>query len=193
MAIGSQVYGAVRMVDEIDDYIELTVEERWRTGWFSFVPLKNIDQDIKNRYELAKAKIETTKRMQASTNQILNVTQKDTIEAVVQGSYEDRLKKRRKHVKHWWGVETMPIDYVPEVVGLDDTIDAREGVTAQTPGAVLGTPGETKGILWLLGSGRDTITGVAQKPNAFYYDEGVKNLTGGIKMTSSPSRMRRKT
>jgi hypothetical protein len=181
MAIGSQVYGAVRMVDEIDDYIELTVEERWRTGWFSFVPLMDIDQDIKNRYELAKAKIETTKRMQANTNHILNVTQKDTIEAVVQGSYEDRLKKRRERVKHWWGVETMPINYVPEVVGLDDTIDARDGVTAQTPGAVLGTPGETKGILWLLGSGRDTITGVAQKPNAFYYDEGVKNLTGGDK------------
>jgi hypothetical protein len=181
MAIGSQVYGAVRMVDEIDDYIELTVEERWRTGWFSFVPLMDIDQDIKNRYELAKAKIETAKRMQATARQILDETQKDTIEAVVQGSYEDRLKKRRERVKHWWGVETMPIVYVPEVVGLDDTIDARDGVTAQTPGAVLGTPGETKGILWLLGSGRDTVTGVAQKPNAFYYDEGVKNLTGGDK------------
>jgi hypothetical protein len=181
MAIGSQVYGAVRMVDEIDDYIELTVEERWRTGWFSFLPLKDIDQDIKNRYELAKAKIETAKRMQASASQILNETQKDTIEAVVHGRYEDRLTKRRKRVKHWWGVETMPIDYVPEVVGLDDTIDARDGVTAQTPGAVLGTPGKTKGILWLIGSGKDTITGVAEKPNAFYYTEGIKDLTGGDK------------
>jgi len=181
MAIGSQVYGAVRMVDEIDDYIELTVEERWRTGWFSFVPLMDIDQDIENRYELAKAKIETAKRMQASANQILNQTQKDTIEAVVHGRYEDRLKKRRKLVKHWWGVETMPIDYVPEVVGLDDTIDARDGVTAKTPGAVLGTQGETKGILWLIGSGKDTITGVAEKPNTFYYAQGIKNLTGGNK------------
>ena len=181
MAIGSQVYGAVRMVDEIDDYIELTVEERWRTGWFSFVPLMDIDQDIKNRYELAKAKIETTKRMQATAKQILDETQRDSIEAVVYGSYEDRLKKRRERVKHWWGVETMPIVYVPEVVGLDDNIDARDGVTAATPGAVLGTPGETKGILWLLGSGKDTITGVAQKPNAFYYAEGIKNLAGGDK------------
>lgn len=181
MAIGSQIYGAVRMVDEIDDYIELTVEERWRTGWFSFVPLMDIDQDIKNRYELAKAKIETAKRMQATAKQILDETQRDTIEAVVFGSYEDRLKKRRERVKHWWGVETMPIAYVPEVVGLDDTIDARDGVTAETPGAVLGTPGETKGILWLIGSGKDTITGVAQKPNAFYYGEGVKDLAGGDK------------
>ncbi|HWH85187.1 MAG TPA: calcium-binding protein [Pseudomonas sp.] len=181
MAIGSQVYGAVRMVDEIDDYIELTVEERWRTGWFSFVPLMDIDQDIKNRYELAKAKIETTKRLQTTARKILDETQRDTVEAVVHGSYEDRLKKKRERVRHWWGVETMPIVYVPEVVGLDDTIDARNGVTAQTPGAVLGVPGENKGIVWMIGSGRDTITGVAKKPNFFYYAEGIKNLTGGDK------------
>ncbi|MFJ2487878.1 calcium-binding protein [Pseudomonas sp. NPDC087639] len=181
MAIGSQIYGAVRMVDEIDDYIELTVEERWRTGWFSFVPLMDIDQDIKNRYELAKAKIETAKRLTTTARKILDETQKDTIEAVVHGRYEDRLKKRRERVKHWWGVETMPIVYVPEVVGLDDTIDARAGVTAQTPGAVLGTPGEDKGILWMIGDGKDTVTGVEKKPNAFYYAEGTKTLTGGEK------------
>ncbi|WLH37379.1 calcium-binding protein [Pseudomonas sp. FP2196] len=181
MAIGSQIYGAVRMVDEIDDYIELTVEERWRTGWFSFVPLMDIDQNIKNRYELAKAKIETAKRLQTTARKLLDETQKDTIEAVVHGRYEDRLKKRRERVKHWWGVETMPIVYVPEVVGLDDTIDARDGVTAETPGAVLGTPGEDKGILWLIGDGKDTVTGVEKKPNAFYYAEGIKDLTGGDK------------
>lgn len=181
MAFGSQIYGAVRMVDEIDDYIELTIEERWRTGWFSFVPLMDIDQDIKNRYELAKARIETAKRLKATARQILDVTQKDTIEAVVHGRYEDRLKKRRERVKHWWGVETMPIVYVPEVVGLDDTIDARDGVTAETPGAVLGTPGDDKGILWLIGDGKDTVTGVEKKPNAFYFAEGTKHLTGGDK------------
>ena len=181
MAIGSQIYGAVRMVDEIDDYIELTIEERWRTGWFSFVPLMEIDQSIKNRYELAKAKIETAKRLQTTARKVLDETQKDTIEAVVHGRYEDRLKKRRERVKHWWGVETMPIVYVPEVVGLDDTIDAKDGVTAETPGAVLGTPGDDKGILWMIGEGKDTITGVEKKPNAFYYGEGIKNLTGGNK------------
>jgi Ca2+-binding RTX toxin-like protein len=179
MAIGSQVYGAVRMVDEIDDYIELTVEERWRTGWFSFVPLMDIDQSVKHRYELAKAKLDTAKRLQTTARKVLDETQKDTIEAVVHGRYEDRLKKRRERVKHWWGVETLPIVYVPEVVGLDDTIDARDGVTAETPGAVLGTQGQTKGILWMIGDGKDTVTGVAKKPNAFYYAAGIKTLTGG--------------
>lgn len=179
MAIGSQVYGAVRMVDEIDDYIELTVEERWRTGWFSFVPLIDIDQDVKHRYELAKAKIETARRLKTTARKLLDETQKDNVEAVVHGNYIDRLKKRREPVKHWWGLESQPIVYVPEVVGLDDTIDARDGVTAQTPGAVLRTPGENKGILWLLGDGKDTVTGVEKKPNTFYYGEGIKNLTGG--------------
>lgn len=181
LALGSQIYGAVRMVDEIDDYIELTVEERWRTGWFSFVPLMDIDQDVKNRYELARAKIETAKRLQTTSRKILEETQKDTIEAVVHGRYEDRLKKRRERVQHWWGKESMQIVYVPEVVGLDDTINAQEGVTAETPGAVLGTPGKDKGILWMIGDGKDTITGVLKKPNAFYYAEGTKHLTGGDK------------
>lgn len=181
MALGSQVYGAVRMVDEIDDYIELTVEERWRTGWFSFVPFMDIDLDIKNRYELAKARIETARQLQLNAKKLLEDSQKGAPEAVVHGNYEHRMKKIRERVKHWWGVETMPIVYVPEVVGLDDTIDARDGVTAQTPGAVMGTAGEDKGIRWMLGSGKDTITGVTAKPNDFYYTEGIKNLTGGDK------------
>ncbi|WP_322846437.1 hypothetical protein [Pseudomonas sp. B33.4] len=133
MAIGSQIYGAVRMVDDIDDYIELTLEERWRTGWFSFVFFLDIDQNIKNRYALARARIETAKQLQASARKILDETHKDSAEAVVHGRYEDRLNKRRERVTHWSGLETTPIVYVPEVVALDDTLDARDGVTADTP------------------------------------------------------------
>jgi hypothetical protein len=180
MAVGSQIYGAVRMVDEIDDYIELTAEERWSVGWAAFVPFKEIDQDIKNRYELARAKIETAKRMQATARQLLEETGGTPIEAVVHGNYEDRLIKRPELVEQL-GLRSMRIKHVPVVVGLDDTIDARDGVTAETPGAVLGTPGETTGVMWLLSSGRDTVTGVADKPNLFYYTDGVKNLTGGDK------------
>ncbi|WP_339466486.1 calcium-binding protein [Pseudomonas sp. EA_65y_Pfl2_P74] len=180
MAIGSQIYGAVRVVDEIDDYIELTAEERLRTGWFSFVPLMEIDQDIKNRYELAKAKIETAKRLHTAARNMLDQTHKDTTEAIVHGNYEDRLKKRRVQARKW-GLDIMPIVYVPEVVGLADTIDARNGVTAQTPGAVLGSPGENKGVIWLMGEGDDTIIGVEKKPNNFCYGSGTKNLTGGDK------------
>jgi len=181
MAIGSQVYGAVRMVDEIDDYIELTLEERWRTGWFSFVFFLDIDQDIKNRYELAKAKIETAKRLQKTARTILDETHKDSTEAVVHGLYDDRLKKRREPVTHWWGAKTSPIIYVPEVVSLDDTIDAGAGVTADTPGAVLGTPGENKGVIWMIGDGNDSIVGVRKKPNTFYFGDGTKVLSGGDK------------
>ena len=86
MAIGSQVYGAVRMVDEIDDYVELTVEERWRAQdflRFSFVPLIDIDQDVKHHYELAKAKIETARRLKTTARKLLDETQKDNVQAVV--------------------------------------------------------------------------------------------------------------
>ncbi|WP_052229366.1 calcium-binding protein [Pseudomonas fluorescens] len=181
MAIGSQVYGAVRMVDEIDDYIELTLEERWRTGWFSFVFFLDIDQDIKNRYELAKAKIETAKRLQKTARTLLDETHKDTTEAVVHGRYEHRMNKRREPATHWSGVKTNPIVYVPEMVSIDDTIDAGEGVTAQTPGAVLGIPGENKGVIWMIGDGNDSIVGVRKKPNTFYSGRGTKILSGGDK------------
>lgn len=181
MAIGSQVYGAVRMVDEIDDYIELSVEERWRTGWFSFVPGMEIDKAINHRYLLAKARIDTAKELETASRKILDETYKDTAEAVVNGGYTNRIKRRRERQRNWLGENILPIVETTEVVGADDTIDARNGVTAATPGAVLGTPGETKGVIWKVGDGKDTIKGVLQKPNAFYYGKGLKTLNGGDK------------
>ncbi|WP_277761300.1 calcium-binding protein [Pseudomonas sp. A34-9] len=187
MIVGSQIYGAVRMVDEIDDYIELTIWERIRTGLEAFSFFFDIDKDIKDRYEAAKtkaeiekARVETVNWLAKMSNTILNETHKDTIEAVVHGRFKNRLKKRRVPVERF-GVMTMPIVHIPEVVGLDDTIDARDGVTADTPGAVLGTPGKDKGVMWMIGEGKDTIIGDAKKPNTFYYGEGVKDLTGGEK------------
>ncbi|VVP51213.1 calcium-binding protein [Pseudomonas fluorescens] len=182
MVLGSQIYGAVRIVDDIDDYIELTVEERWRTGWFSFLPGGVIDIEISRRYMLARAKIETAQELESASREMLDVTHKDIVEAVVNGSYKHEIRPRtRVFEKNFWGLPTSRIVESVEVVGTDDTIDAREGVTASTPGAVLGTPGENKGVIWKISDGKDTIKGVLKKNNYFYYGEGQKDLTGGEK------------
>lgn len=181
LAIGSQIYGAVRTVDEIDDYIELTTEERWRTGWFSFC-FMNPDDNVRDRYTLAKARVEHSRQLKAVARKLLDGNLKDTTEAVVNGTFEVTLKPTRVWTRNWWtkedGWETVK---VPQINGGDDQIDARDGVTAQTPGAELGRPGEHKSVLWFLGDGQDSITGVIKKTNAFHYAAGTKQLTGGDK------------
>lgn len=181
LAIGSQVYGAVRIVDDIDDYIELTTEERWRTGWFSFC-FMNPDQDVQNRYSVAKARTEHLKQLKATARKLLDGELQDDTEAVVNGTFEVHLTPKQVWTRNWWtkrdGWETVN---VPQIKGGDDTIDARAGVTASTPGAELGKAAENKGILWLIGDGRDSIVGVEKKTNTFHYKSGKKHLTGGEK------------
>ncbi|UHC80648.1 hypothetical protein LS633_19580 [Pseudomonas sp. NIBR-H-19] len=155
MAIGSQVYGAVSLVDDIDDYIELTLEERWRTGWFTFVFME-ADRDILDRYEIAKARAAHSSQLKATARKYLDETMKNTTEAVVNGAFEVTLLPRREYTTNW-GLKTSKIVYVPQIRDTDDLIDARDGVTTQTPGAELGSAENGKNILWLLGGGNDTV------------------------------------
>jgi hypothetical protein len=179
LAIGSQVYGAVRVVDDINDYIELTLDERWRTGWFSFC-MMDIDQGVQDRYSQAKTRLQHSTQLRETAKRLLAGALKETIEAVVHGSFEVHMKPTQVWTRNWWTKQdSWKTVNIPEIVGGDDTIDARNGVTRDTPGAVLGTAAENKGVLWLLGDGRDSIKGVEKKPNTFHYRSGKKELTGG--------------
>lgn len=179
LAIGSQVYGAVRVVDDIDDYIELTLDERWRTGWFSFC-MMDPDKDIQNRYLLAKTKLLHAKQLKETSRNLLDGQLKDTTEAIVNGKFEVHLKDALTLKRNWWTKQdSWETIQVPEVRGGDDVIDARDGVTKDTSGAELGTAGENKNILWFLSEGQDSIHGVEKKPNNFHFRSGKKQLTGG--------------
>lgn len=181
LAIGSQVYGAVRIVDDIDDYIELTLDERWRTGWFAFCML-DIDQNIQDRYVKAKTLLQHSAKLKATARQLLDGPLKDTTEAIVNGQFEVRLRPTQVWKRNWWTKQdAWESVHVPEIVGTDDTIDARAGVTKDTPGAHLGTAAENKSVLWLLTEGDDSIKGVEKKPNVFHYKSGKKDLAGGEK------------
>ncbi|SCZ39289.1 MULTISPECIES: calcium-binding protein [unclassified Pseudomonas] len=181
LVVGSQIWGAIRQVDEIDDYIELTAHERLRTGWLAFWAISP-DKDIQDRYTLAKATAEHTKRLRANALYLLKGPLKDSTEAIVNGAFTVELEPVTYTTWNWWTGEQYQATTVrPRIKDSDDWIDARSGVTAQTPGAVIETSAEDKGIHWYIGGGDDTVLGVENQPNVFHYGAGVKKLTGGVK------------
>ena len=181
LVVGSQIWGAIRQVDEIDDYIELTVHERLRTGWFAFWAISP-DKDIQDRYTIAKATAEHTKRLRANALYLLKGPLKDSTEAIVNGAFTIELEPVMYTTWNWWTGEKYQATTVrPRIKDSDDRIDARNGVTAQTPGAVIETSAQDKGIHWYIGGGDDTVLGAENQPNVFHYGAGVKKLTGGVK------------
>jgi hypothetical protein len=181
LAVGSQIWGAIREVDEIDDYITLTVHERLRTGWFAFWTISP-DDDVQERYTAAKATAEHTKQLRANALALLQGTLKDSAEAIVNGKFGVELEQVTYNTWNWWTGERYQATRIrPRITDSDDFIDAHDGVTADTPGAVLGTSAQHKGIHWYIGGGNDTIIGPENKPNVFHYGAGVKKLTGGEK------------
>ncbi|MBT2340538.1 MULTISPECIES: calcium-binding protein [Pseudomonas] len=181
LVVGSQIWGAIRQVDEIDDYIALTAHERLRTGWFAFWTVSP-DDDVQNRYVIAKASAEHTQRLQANALNLLRGSLKDSTEAIVNGRFTVELERVTYRTWSWWSGERYQATTVrPRIKDSDDVIDARHGVTVETPGAVIGAKAEHKGIHWYLGGGNDTVLGVENKPNVFHYGRGIKALTGGAK------------
>ncbi|WP_448632881.1 MULTISPECIES: calcium-binding protein [Pseudomonas fluorescens group] len=181
LVVGSQIWGAIRQVDEIDDYLQLTVHERLRTGWFAFWMISP-DDEIRDRYLVAKATAEHTQRLQANALKLLRGPLKDSTEAIVNGTFTVELEPVTYNTWNWWTGKRQPATTVrPRIQDSDDTIDARDGVTAETPGAVIEAAEDHKGIHWYIGGGNDTLLGAENKPNVFHYASGLKTLTGGTK------------
>ncbi|MDO7897612.1 calcium-binding protein [Pseudomonas citrulli] len=181
LAVGAQVWGAIREVDEIDDYITLTAHERLRTGWLAFWTLSP-DPDIQDRYLRAKASVEHERRRQADALNLLKGTLKDSTEAIVNGRFTVELEQVTYNTRSWWTGEPYQATTVrPRIKDSDDSIDARAGVTVHTPGAVIGSSAGHKAIHWHLGDGHDTVVGPVDKPNVFHYGAGTKRLTGGAR------------
>lgn len=181
---GSQIYSAVRQVDDIDDYIELSVDERLVTGFLAFLN-QSPPQRIEDRYTLAVATDQHAKMLNHRARKWLDGQMKDSVEAIVNGKFEAGLKATQVF---WFeqdaqGRDTTPSreTRLPSVEDGDDTIDARNGIPSDLSGVVKGADGESKATLWLLGGGKDNVIGVEKKPNHFSYGTGIKHLTGGEK------------
>jgi len=181
---GSQIYSAVRRVDDIDDYIELSIDERLVTGFLAFIN-QDPPQRIHDRYTLAVAVDQHSKMLANQARKWLDGQMKDSIEAIVNGKFGVSLQASQVF---WFerdaqGRESTPSKEIklPSVQDGDDSIDARHGVPSDLSGVVKGTEGEEKATLWLLGGGNDKVIGIENKPNLFSYGPGSKHLTGGAK------------
>lgn len=178
---GSMIYQAARVVDDIDDYIELTALERLRSGWFAFTG-KELDTEVMDRFKLSKGYRDHEKQLELSAKDMLEGAYKNSIEHVVNGAFRTELQP----VKLWryvWdestGQKPFKMDSQAVIVGADDLIDAAHGLPADLKGKVSGSAGEGKGVFWQLGDGNDRVTGVKAQPNLFTYRDDHKALTGG--------------
>ncbi|WP_314383932.1 calcium-binding protein [Pseudomonas brenneri] len=179
LVIGAEIYRAVRTIDDIDDYIELSIHERLRSGWLVFWRLP-LDTDVMNRYLIARTASSHADQLEAQARKWLESTLKDNVESIVNGKFNVTLRP----VKSWkisWSEEELPYTLIdqPVIDDEDDVINAAAFPIENLPGYVPGTQGPTKGIAWRLGGGEDLVTGLPDKPNFFHYGQGRKYLTGG--------------
>ncbi|HWH87989.1 MAG TPA: calcium-binding protein [Pseudomonas sp.] len=180
---GSLIYQAARVVDDIDDYIELTVLERMRSGWFAFTR-QELDKEVMDRFKLSKGYRDHEKQLELSARDMLEGAYKNSIEHVVNGAFRAELQSIELWNYQWdesAGEKPFKLDSQAVIVGADDVIDAGKGLPADLKGKVSGTAGEGKGVFWRLGDGHDRVVGVKAQPNLFTYRDGHKALTGGDK------------
>ncbi|WP_339507602.1 calcium-binding protein [Pseudomonas sp. RL_35y_Pfl2_P42] len=183
LIFGSMIYSAARVVDDIDDYIELSTLERLRSGWFAFTG-KDLDKEVMDRFKLSKGYRDHQAQLEMSAKELLDGAYKNAIEHIVDGAFKTELKTVELWRYQWdesAGEKPFKLDSQAVIVGADDVIDASNGLPEDLKGKVSGTAGDDKGVFWRLGDGNDRVIGVKAKPNLFAYREGHKALTGGDK------------
>ncbi|WP_249483869.1 calcium-binding protein [Pseudomonas sp. HS6] len=186
MIVGAKIYGAVRAVDDIDDYIELTVNERWRAGWFAFTG-QDQDKELMDRYLIAKTTDDYAKALKTRSLGWLDNEFKETVDAIVNGRFEVTLQPTRLYRFQWdeaRGESPYVTENRPEISDTDDFYDARNGLPTSDAIVTKTKSDPAKGVFWSLGGGNDSVKGVRNKANFFSYGSGRKVLHGGEKEDS---------
>ncbi|WP_248743655.1 MULTISPECIES: TcdA/TcdB pore-forming domain-containing protein [unclassified Pseudomonas] len=181
MIVGAKIYGAVRAVDDIDDYIELTVNERWRAGWFAFTG-QDHDKALMDRYLIAKTTADYAKALKTRSLAWLDNEFKESVDVIVNGRFEVRLQPTRLYYYEWnKGESPYKTENLPVIVDTNDVYDARDGLPTSDSILSKARSDSTKGVFWNLGGGQDAVQGVQNKANFFSYGTGRKVLHGGDK------------
>ncbi|MHB2250012.1 calcium-binding protein [Pseudomonas fitomaticsae] len=181
MIVGAKIYGAARAVDDIDDYIELTVNERWRAGWFAFTG-QDQDKALMDRYLIAKTTADYAKALKTRSLGWLNSEFRESVDVIVNGRFEVKSQPTRIYYYEWKkGESPYKTEHLPVVVDTDDVYDAKDGLPTSDSIISRSKSDPAKGVFWNLGSGHDTVQGVRNKANFFSYGSGRKVLQGGDK------------
>jgi hypothetical protein len=185
LIMGAEIYRAARVVDDIDDYVELDLGERIRAGWLAFVR-EDQDKDVMDRFKINKTLSDYTAQLELSAKSLLEGPYKEELGYIVNGGFDVTLKT----IKIWYyqwdenaGEKPYKLDTEAVIVETDDIILARDGLPSNLKGSVQGSAQE-KGILWRIGDGNDQVYAPKDKPNIFVYRNGVKILVGGDKNDS---------
>ncbi|WP_244220755.1 calcium-binding protein [Pseudomonas kribbensis] len=181
MIVGARIYGAARLVDDIDDYIELTVNERWRAGWFAFTG-QDQDKALMDRYLIAKTTVDYARALKTRSLGWLDNEFRESVDVIVNGRFEVKLQPTRIYRYQWdeaKGETPYTTENLPVINDADDTCDAREGLPDSDAVLSITKSDPAKGVFWNLGGGHDTVQGVKEKPNYFSYGSGQKALSGG--------------
>jgi hypothetical protein len=185
LIVGAEIYRAARVVDDIDDYVELDLGERIRAGWLAFVR-EDQDKDVMDRFKINKTLSDYTAQLELSAKSLLEGPYKEELGYIVNGGFDVTLKT----IKIWYyqwdenaGEKPYKLDTEAVIVETDDIILARDGLPSNLKGCVQGSAQE-KGILWRIGDGNDQVYAPKDKPNIFVYRNGVKILVGGDKNDS---------
>ncbi|NKF27747.1 calcium-binding protein [Pseudomonas sp. BGM005] len=181
MIVGAKIYGAVRAVDDIDDYIELTVNERWRAGWFAFTG-QDQDKALMDRLLIARTTADYAKALKTRSLNWLNSEFRETVDVIVNGRFEVTLQPTRLYRYQWdkdKGETPCTLENLPVIKDTDDSYDAREGLPDSDYVVSITASDPAKGVFWNLGGGHDTVQGIQEKPNFFSYTTGRKTLSGG--------------
>lgn len=175
IALGMQIYSAVRKVEDIDTVTPLNVNQRWRTGLNAFF---GVDPD----FDVQKPYLETTTvntrdaLMRKRLTAILD--ESNAYESAVYGSVQAKTELKPVKLKnHPFGDVTEAVPHTTITDG-SDTIYASKGLSG-VANVVQGKPGNGKGVLWDLGGGDDQVEGVEAKSNHFRFGPGQKILAGG--------------
>ncbi|MEO3727789.1 calcium-binding protein [Pseudomonas syringae] len=183
MIVGARIYGAARMVDDIDDYIELTVNDRWRAGWFAFTG-QSQDKALMDRYLIAKTTSDYAKALKTRSLGWLDNEFKESVDVIVNGRFEVKLQPTRIYRYQWdeaKGEKPYSTENLPVISDTDDTYDAKKRVPESDSVVAKVKSDPAKGVFWNLGGGHDTVQGLEGKPNFFSYASGRKILSGGDK------------
>lgn len=186
LLVGSQIYSAVRQVEDVWEYVPAldNWQHRLRQGWLAFTG-QEMDQWVLDAYKVNKTKEMYLAQAKSNAKELLKGELGNLVDTIIYGDVDVVIQENKVH--HYEGGYDIVRD--PVVKGDDDVIFAQNGInellaTEKREGirptiAIQGEQDDKKGVFFNIGDGHDTVFGVTNKKNEFLFGKGNKNLKGG--------------
>ncbi|MGI0115322.1 membrane-targeted effector domain-containing toxin [Zooshikella sp. RANM57] len=185
LIVGSQIYSAVRQVEDVWEYVPAldNWQHRLRQGWLAFTG-QEMDQWVLDAYKVNKTKEMYLEQAKSNAEELLKGELGNLVDTIVYGDVDVVIQENKVYNANGYDIVRDPV-----VKGDEDVIFAQDGINAllateQREGirptlTVQGEQDDKKGVFFNIGDGHDTVFGVTNKKNEFLFGKGNKNLKGG--------------